>query len=595
MGRFLPYFRHLRSVKVPFLAGVACGVVYAVASGAGLPLMTKAVFPILFNETTAGTAETDWLRGLLAGIPRERLLVLACLWIPGVFAIRAAAGYLNACLIQYSGLRVLESIRGDLFVKLQSLPLSFFRRNRSGDLLARVMGDTEVLRTVVTQVSSDLVKQPATLVSALAFLAWLAIRDHSFFIALIALISVPLCVTVIRTAGRRLAARARTLQARSGDLSASLTESLQSALEVRAYNLEERQISAFRKRIRELLSLSMKVVKYRQAISPSIEVVAASGFAAALYLGVRSGMTLDGFLALGMALYMCYEPVKKLGNVHSLLRQGEAAIDRLDFIMSEPDTVPDSANPLPCPRPERGIRFEKVSFAYDRETVLHEIDLDIRVGTVVALVGSSGAGKSTFAGLIPRFHDPSSGRITLDGTDLRDFAKKDLRARIAVVPQNPSLFAGTIAENIRIGRTGASEEEIIAAARKAFADDFIRALPDGYATEVGERGDQLSGGQRQRIAIARAFLRDAPVLILDEATSALDAESEAMVQRALADLVRGRTTFIIAHRFSTISVADRILVFEQGRITADGTHAELQTSDTLYRSMMGGGLPVPPP
>ena len=275
-------------------------------------------------------------------------------------------------------------------------------------------------------------------------------------------------------------------------------------------------------------------------------------------------MTLEGFMTLGMALYMSYEPIKKLGAIHSLFRQGGAAIERMEFILHEPDTLPDPVSPKPFAAPQQAIRFENVSFAYEKELVLSEVNVDIPIGQVVALVGPSGAGKTTFASLIPRFYDPQSGRITIDGTGLSELTKHDLRNHIAVVPQMPSLFAGTIADNIRIGRLDATDEQIITAAVKAHADEFIRSLPDGYQTQVGERGDQLSGGQRQRIAIARAFLRDAPILILDEATSALDSESEAMVQLALAELVKGRTTFIIAHRFSTITIADRILVFQGG-------------------------------
>jgi subfamily B ATP-binding cassette protein MsbA len=585
--QYLPYYRHLRAVKWPFLAGIACGLLYALASGAGLPLMTKVVFPVLFNETGEGKAYEIWLRGILGALSRDQLLLVTCLWIPLIFLVRALAGYANSYLIQYCGLRVLESIRTDLFVKLQGLPLSFFKKNRSGDLLARLMNDTEVLRQVIAQASSDLIKQPATLLAALGVLGWLAARDRSFFIALIALVTVPLCVTVIRMAGKRLAARARTLQARGGDLSATLTETLQSPLEIRAYNLEERQIAQFRLRVREMLGLALKVVKYRQAISPSIEVVAATGFAAALFFGVRNGMTLEGFMTLGMALYMSYEPIKKLGVIHSLFRQGDAAIERLEFILGEVDGLPDPAEPQPFHAPRQGIRFENVSFAYEDELVLQDVDLEIPSGTVVALVGPSGAGKSTFASLIPRFYDPTRGAITIDGTDLRRFSKKELREHIAVVPQTPSLFSGSVADNIRIGRLDASDERIVDAARRAHADEFIRGLPEGYQTQVGERGDQLSGGQRQRIAIARAFLRDAPILILDEATSALDSESESMVQQALADLVKGRTTFIIAHRFSTITVADRVLVFEGGRIVADGSHAELRGSSPIYQAMMG--------
>jgi subfamily B ATP-binding cassette protein MsbA len=589
--QYLPYYRHLLTVKWPFLAGVACGLVYALASGLGLPLMSKLVFPVLFNaaaEAGSGNRYEEWIRGLLGAMSRDRLLFVTCLWLPFIFLIRAVAGYSNSYLIQFTGLRVLEAIRTDLFVKLQSLPLSFFKKNRSGDLLARVMHDTDILRQVIAQASSDLIKQPATLLSAFGFLVYLAVKDHNFFTALIALVTVPLCVTVIRTAGKRLAVRARSLQARGGALTAILAESLQSSLEIRAYNLEERQISVFRQRIREMLNLQLKVVKYRQAISPSIEVVAATGFAAALFFGVRGGMELKDFMTLGLALYMSYEPIKKLGMIHSLFRQGDAAIERIEFILREPDTLPDPPSPRPVRAPQRAIRFENLTFAYEQEPVLHEVNVEIAIGKVVALVGPSGAGKTTFASLIPRFYDPQAGGITLDGVDLREFSKKDLRRHIAVVPQMPSLFVGTITENIRVGKLDASDAEVIEAARKAHADEFIRSLPGGYQTQVGERGDQLSGGQRQRIAIARAFLRDAPILILDEATSALDAESEAMVQQALAELVKGRTTFIIAHRFSTITIADRILVFQAGRIVADGSHEQLRATNPIYQSMLGG-------
>jgi len=587
--KFLPYYRHLLAVKWPFIAGVSCGMVYAVASGAGLPLMTKLVFPVLFNASSEATKPYEvWLRGLIGGVSHETLLLVTCLWIPFIFLIRAIAGYANAYLIQLSGLRVLESIRTDMFVKLQGLPLSFFKKNRSGDLLARLMSDTEILRQVLANASSDLIKQPVTLISAFAVLIYLSFKDHSIFIALIALITVPVCVIVIRAAGKRLADRARSLQNQGGNHTATLSESLQSSLEIRAYNLEERQISEFRKRVRSILNLSLKVVKYRQAISPAIEVVASAGFAAALFFGVRSGMTLEGFMTLGMALYMSYEPIKKLGAIHSRFRQGGAALERMEYILHQPDTLPDPTSPRPFALPKQSIRFENLSFAYDAEPVLREVNVEIPIGQVIALVGPSGAGKSTFASLIPRFYDPLSGRITIDGIDLRDFTKKNLREHIAVVPQMPSLFSGTIAENIRLGRLDATEEQIIEAATKAHADKFILGLQNGYQTEVGERGDQLSGGQRQRIAIARAFLRDAPILILDEATSALDSESEAMVQLALAELVKGRTTFIIAHRFSTITIADRILVFQAGQIVADGNHEQLRVSSPIYQSMIGG-------
>ena len=591
LKEFLPYYRHLWKVKGIFAAGVIAGVVYAAASGLGLPLMTKVVFPILFESDAAESSwYLRWLTDRIGEVSRDQLLIFTCLWIPAVFLLRAIAAFANGYLIQFAGMRVVESIRIDLFEKLQTLPLAFFRRNQSGDLLARLLNDTEILRQVIAQASNDLIKQPATLLFALGYVIHMAWRDRSAFIALIALLTVPLCIMVIRTAGKKLTARAYTLQSRGGDLSASLSESLQSALEIRAYNLQETQIRGFRKRVAEILRLTMKVVKYRQIISPSIEVVAAAGFAAALYFGVKAGMTLEGFLALGMALFMSYEPLKKLGAIHSLFQQGRASVDRIEYILHAEDGIPNTEHPKPFPDSLKEISFDDVTFAYDDAPVLHNVSLTIPAGQVVALVGPSGAGKSTFAQLVPRFYDAREGEVRIDGISVRDFRKHDLRARIAVVPQMPSLFLGTLEENIRVGKKDATRAEIEAAAKKAFAHDFIMAMPQGYYTPVGERGDLLSGGQRQRIAIARAFLKDAPILILDEAMSALDAESEAAVQQALAELVKGRTTLIIAHRFSSIRFADRILVFRDGRVVSDGSHEELRDLDPTYQAMIGGEL-----
>ena len=587
-NRYLHYFKYLHAVRWQFALGVFAGLVYAAASGLGMPLMVDVVFPVLFKSGKGGSQwYAVWMSEKLGAISDERLLLITCLWIPLIFLVRAAASYANSYLIQYAGQRVLEDIRLDLFIKLQALPLSFFKKNQSGDLLARLMSDTAVLRQIVANVSSDLIKQPATLLGALSFLGYKAWKDHSIFVALIALITVPICVLLIRSAGKKLAKRARMLQDQGGTMTAALAESLQAPLEIRAYNLEQRQIAVFRRRTNEMLKVSMKVVKYRQAIAPSIEFVAATGIAVALFFGVREGMSQFAFMGLVTALFFAYEPIKKLGMIHSLMKQGDAAIDRISFISREPDGLLDPLKPRPFVAPREAIRFENLSFAYGTEPVLKEVVLTIPIGQVVALVGPSGAGKSTFAHLIPRFYDPQSGGITFDGTDIREFAKKDLRNAIAVVPQMPSLFIGSIAENIRVGRENASDAEVHEAARRANADEFIRGLPQGYETEVGERGDLLSGGQRQRIAIARAFLKDAPILILDEATSALDSESEAMVQQALAALVKGRTTFIIAHRYSTITIADRVLVFQAGRIIGDGDHETLRETDPIYQSMIG--------
>ncbi len=588
MKRFLPYYKHLQTVRWQFAGGVIAGLVFAAASGLGMPLMVQVVIPLLFKINSTGTKWYEvWMANKLGAITSDHLLIYTCLWIPLIFLVRSIADFTNTYLISYAGQLVLDEIRTDLFVKLQKLPLSFFRNNRSGDLLARIMSDTNVLRQIVANVSSDLVKQPATLIFALSYLVWQAMMDRKFFIVLIAVITVPACVLLIRFAGKKMALRARALQEQGGNMTATLSESLQASLEIRAYNLEQRQTLAFRQRTKKMRRVSLKVTKYRQAISPSIEFVAATGFAVALFIAVRQGMTQGAFMALGMALYISYEPMKRLGNIHSLFKQAHAALDRIEFISHQPDTVPDPVKPVSFSPPKQSIVFDNLSFAYLEEPVLRNVSLTIPVGQAVALVGPSGAGKSTFAQLIPRFYDPQEGSISFDGVNIRNFHKKDLRNAIAVVPQMPTLFQESIAENIRIGKENASQEEIEQAARRANAHDFITSLPNGYQTQVGERGDLLSGGQRQRIAIARAFLKNAPILILDEATSALDSESEAMVQQALAALVEGRTTFIIAHRYSTITIADRVLVFQEGRIVGDGSHASLRESDAIYQSMIG--------
>jgi subfamily B ATP-binding cassette protein MsbA len=330
----------------------------------------------------------------------------------------------------------------------------------------------------------------------------------------------------------------------------------------------------------------MKAVKYAQALTPSIEIISAFGLAITLVYAYRAGVKLDSFLAIITALYSSYEPIKKLGALNNEVKRGTSALDRLEVVLDEPLEITDPAQPVAIGRLLGRVHFEKVTFAYKTgEPVLHQVNAEIPAGTVCALVGPSGAGKSTFANLVPRFYEVTSGRLTVDGIDIRDLRLADLRGNIAVVSQDPVLFNDTIFSNLLLGRPDATRDEVIAAARNAHADAFIRAFPQGYDTMVGERGALLSGGQKQRLAIARAFLRNAPILILDEATSALDSQSEQMIQDALKQLVIGKTVLIIAHRFSTIRDASMILVFDRGRIVASGTHTKLYADTPLYRSL----------
>ena len=577
MKRFLPYFQYFKPVKWHFIGSVVAGLVYAAASGAGFPLAADMIFPLIFENDSGGQLEGNWFARVLTGwfgdLERSTFLLLACLWLPFMFVFRAVGGFFSTYLISYCGFRFLESIRDEVFTKLQSLPIAFFQKHQSGDLLARMVGDAELVRSTTSRIAMDLIKQPATLIAAFSYLIYKAVSSEGTFLVLVAILSIPLCVIPLRALGKRLGRKARVLQNNAGDLSGQISESLQAAMEIRAYNLQGPVILRFRDRVKQIIRYSMKVVKYRQLISPSVEIVAVLGLSFAMYVGAQNGMSLSDFTAIAMALYMCYEPVKKLGEINSYIKQGEAAIDRLEEISHARDSLGDPDVPR---RPEvftGEVSFEHVTFGYGEEMILKGITTKILAGECVALIGPSGGGKSSLFNLIPRFYDVTSGAVKISGIDVREWAKNDLRDQIAIVSQTPVLFRGTIRENILLGRPGSGDEEIYEAARRANAHDFILQQENGYETEVSERGTSLSGGQRQRISIARAFLKDAPILLLDEATSALDNESEALIQESLAELIKDRTTLLIAHRLSTTRIAHRIIELDQGEIISERAEA----------------------
>lgn len=586
--RLLPL---LRPAVWPLVGGLLAGVAFAALSGAGLPAMVKTVLPIFFGrEEEASPRVVAVARALFGEDYQGKLLLVACFGLPVIFLLRGVCAFFNRYLVNRAGFLFLEGLRQQVFARLQELPLSFYQQHKSGDLVSRLVNDTEQLRTLVINLSNDIVKQPLVLVAAVGYLCYHSIVERNALFAIVALLSVPLCVIPIRLITRRLVKRAKAVARQSGDLAAVVTEALQSPLEIQAYNLQPQQNQRFRARVREILRLSMKTVKYQAVIAPVIEFVSACGFMAALYFGVRSGIDFATFSALGVALFMAYEPAKKLSGLHAMIKARMASLERLEQVLDAEDTVASPLFPRPLPRETGAIRFENVSFVYPTRTTngppaLSNIEVTIHPGETVALVGASGAGKSTFALLLPRFYDPTNGRVCLGGVDLRELDKAALRSRIAIVPQTPALFNTTIAENIRLGRADATDAEVRAAAEQACAAEFIATLPQGFDTPVGERGATVSGGQRQRIAIARAFLKDAPILILDEATSALDSASEVMVRQALEQLMRGRTTVMIAHRFSSIAFAERVLLFQEGRIIGDGSPASLRKTNAAYGRM----------
>lgn len=550
-----------------FFGALAAGLIYGVSTGAGLPLVAKQLLPKL------GTEVEFWE---VMGV---------ALILPIAFLVRGLAGFLNTYGMAYCGQRVLEALRLDVFAHLQRLSLSFFEQRRSGDLVSRLIGDTQAIRVGIVNVANDLIKQPTVLIAAISSIIYMSIQQREAFFLLIYLLSVGLCVFPIRFLAKKLKRRAKRLQAQVGDVSAYLTDSLQAPREIRAFNLQDDQVEGLRTHVGKILKWQMKVLKYEKALAPTIELVAATGMVAIIYYSWKAGIGFAEIGALLLALFLCYEPVKRIGALITRFKSMEASLDRIEEISQLEPEVEDPADPEDLGTVAGEVRFDNVTFAYDEEPILRGVDLTVSPGEVVGIVGPSGAGKTTFINLLLRFYDVSSGAVRIDGHDVRKVRQAQLREAISFVPQEPLMFNATARENILMGRPGASDEEVIEAARKARAHEFIMAMEEGYDTVLGEKGTRLSGGQRQRIALSRAFLRGSPILVLDEATSALDSENETQVQEALAQLIKGKTVFIIAHRFSTLGIVNRILVLNEGQVVGDGSHEELQETCPLYREL----------
>ena len=571
LRRFRPYFRYLVATRGTLSAAIFYGLLFGATSGLGLPTLVKYVFPPIFDQSTP--------RLPLATV----MLIAAC--VPLVFLLRAVSGYLNSYYVQLTGVRVLEAVRLDYFRQLQFLPLSFLQRKASGDLIPRGLADTAQLQFTLSLMANDGVKQPMALLGALSFLVWQALSTDGALLVLVCLAVVPLTVLPVHYVGKKIIRRAQQMQSQLGDVSTHFVENLSAAREVRAFGLEERELARFGRATSGLVTAQMKIVKYAQALTPAIEILSAIGIAATLIFASTHHVKWETFIAIITALYLCYEPIKKIGYLNTEMNRGAASLERLEHVLHEPLTITDPVAPVAVTQLRGQLTFHQVNFSYGETPALRDINVTIPAGTVCALVGPSGAGKSTFANLVPRFFEVAAGSVSIDGLDVRSLRLADLRRNIALVSQEPVLFNDTIYNNLALGTPKATRAAIIAAAENAHAHEFITQLPLGYDTPVGERGALLSGGQKQRIAIARAFLRQAPILILDEATSSLDSDSEAAVQDALRQLVIGKTVLIIAHRFSTIRDASMILVFDQGRIVAQGNHASLYAANALYKSL----------
>ena len=526
----------------------------------------------------------DMIDKVLAEKDMQMLNVIS-VGIVVTFFIRGIFYYGQSYLVSFVGQRVIIDVRDVLFRKFQRLPLSYFDRHQTGEIMSYIANDVAALQNALVDRLIELVTESSIFIGSLVMMVML-----DWKLSLLTLITVPLVGQAMKVFGRKLKSSGTVIQERLADITATMQESIAAIRVVKSFGREDYEIERFHRQNELNFRAEMKNNQLMSLLTPTVEFLAALAVTVIVWFGgyevVNGVITAGALVAFLTYAVNLANPVKRISRVYGAIQKAMAGADRVFAIMDLPETIVNRPEAKDLP-PVRGeVVFDDVTFAYEEgNDALSQVSFSAAPGQMIAFVGPSGAGKSTIANLIPRFYEVSSGAIRIDGYDVRDVTMESLRGQIGIVPQETMLFSATVRENIRYGRLDATEEEILQAAKDANAHEFIMALPEGYETKIGERGLNLSGGQRQRIAIARAILKDPRILILDEATSALDTESEKVVQAALDRLMIGRTSFVIAHRLSTVFNADQIYVIEGGRIHEHGTHEALLAAGGLYSNL----------
>jgi len=591
--QFVRFLRYARPYRVRIIVAIASlfliALLNAISVGALQPVFDGLFIP---EGGAAGislpgpikAALGDHLPRLQRLLPEDRIKLLSLLGavLFGVFLAKGVLTYLQQIQMRYVSEAIQRDLRNELYARVQTLPLSFFTRRQTGEIMSRFSSDVETLGDASTELFRNALKEPLNILGLVAVLLLI-----KWQLAILCLIILPVAFLPIAKFGGKIRRRGTRVQEWRAEVNTILQETISGVRIVKAFGMEEYEKDRYREASNQVFRSFMRIWRVDALTSPVLEVLGGIGILIAFGVGgflvINKSLTPGAFMAFLGALGSLYQPVKRIGQINNIVQRGMAGLARVFELMDAQPEILDRTDAVTLGRMEEEIQFQNVSFGYEADRpVLQGISFTAKLGEIVAIVGSSGVGKTTLVNLIPRFYDPTSGFITIDGMDIRRVTIRSLRDQMGIVTQDTILFDDTVFNNIAYGRREVSAEKVVEAARVANAEEFIEALPIGYQTRIGERGVRLSGGQKQRLAIARAILKNPPILILDEATSALDVESERLVQEALDRLMENRTTFVIAHRLSTIVKADTILVLDEGRLIEQGTHAQLLAAGGVY-------------